>query len=160
MGKLKNLLILCAIIGVILALFWFAKRFGSGENVQSEKPLIICQPQDALPDQQKCFWTAHIHAHMQVFRGSTEIPVGFEQGELEKSHTHTEQNKIHWHGLIPVDPNTKEVKDWSLFKIENLPRDLKLSLEGQPKFIVNSKGVNPSYIWQDGDHVEIHYESR
>lgn len=158
MTKIKQLGALLLVLVAIGAFFWVANLLGSGEKVESEKPLVICQPQNAPPEKQRCFWTAHIHAHVEVFKKGNRIPLNFEQGILEGIHTHSEKDKIHWHGLIPVDPTIKEVRDWSALKVENLPRDLKLSIEGTPKFIVNSKEVVSSYIWQDGDHIEIKYE--
>lgn len=152
--QIKNVLILIVIVGAILGLFLIGRFFGSGENVESEKPLVICQPQNAPPEQQKCNWTAHIHAMVKVFMKGEGVPLGFEEGILEGSHTHAEPNKLHWHGLIPVDPKTKEVNDWSALEVQKLipPR------ETEPKFIVNSKEVEPSYIWQDGDTIKILYE--
>lgn len=158
-SRIKNVLIFLLVIVAIVGLFWFAKFFGAGgEKVKSEKPLAICQPQNAPPEQQKCFWTAHIHATVKLFKDGKELPVRFEEGKLEGQHTHSESNKLHWHGLIPVDPTTKEVTDWSALEVQKIITDFNLSQEGTPVFIVNSKEVEPSYIWQDGDTIEIHYE--
>lgn len=158
--KTKNIIALIVAVAAILGFVWFALNFGvGGEKVESEKPLVICNPPNIPPEQQKCFWTAHIHFHLKVFdKQGNVITVGFEQGDLQAMHTHAEAGLIHWHGLIPVDPRGKQVKDWSALEVQNIPRDLKLSLEGTPKFIANGKEVEPSYIWQDGDHIEIHYE--
>lgn len=157
-AKIKNALILLLVISAIAGFFWFARFFGSGEKAESEKPAVICKPQNAPPENQQCFWTAHIHAEVKVLKNGETVAVLFEQGELEEEHTHSEPNKLHWHGLIPVDPKTKKVKDWSSLRIDTIPKDLKLQLEGQPKFIVNNKEVDPSYIWRDGDMIEIRYE--
>lgn len=155
--KMKSMLFLLIIIVTISGFFWLASFLGAGENIKSEKPLVICQPQNATPEQQKCFWTAHIHNSVKVFKGNEEIQIGFEQGELKGVHTHAEKNKFHWHGLLPVDPKTREVIDWSSLYVGNIPRDLKFSTEGTPMFIVNGKEVNRFYIWQDGDVIEILY---
>lgn len=154
--KLQSIGIILVVVVVGVLFFYVANLFGS-ENVQSDKPLVICQPQNAPPEQQKCFWTAHIHFTIKVFKGNEEIPVGFEQGELEGKHTHAEKNKVHWHGLLSVNPVTKEVTDLSPLQVGNIPKDLKLSVEGNPMFIVNGKEVNSFYIWQDGDVIEILY---
>lgn len=158
MKQIKTLVLILLVVGLILFFFWIARFLGSGEKIQSEKPIVICQPQNAPPQEQRCFWTAHIHAEVKVFKGNMEIPIGFEKGTLEEEHTHAEANTLHWHGLIPVDPVSKEVKDWSVLRVGNIPRDLKLSVAGTPKFTVNGKEVEPSYIWQDGDAMEIDYE--
>lgn len=149
------------LIVVLLAgfiIFKLALRVGTaGENVQSEKPMVICSPHNAPADQQKCYWTAHIHVGVKIFNKGKEVPIGFEQGALEKGHTHAQKNKLHWHGLIPVDTKTKEF-DTSAFRIDKIPGDLKVSLPGNPRFIVNGKQEEGSYLWHDGDEVEIYYE--
>jgi hypothetical protein len=157
-GQIKSIGIIVLVIAAIIGFFWIAKFLGSGESAESEKPAVICKPQNAPPEDQKCFWTAHIHATVRVFKNGTELPVRFEEGELEGQHTHSEANKLHWHGLIPVDPKTKDVTDWSALEIKKIVTDFKLSQEGTPKFIVNGKEVDPLYIWKDGDNIEIRYE--
>lgn len=156
--QIKNWLVILLIIGAVAAFFWLANFLGSGEKAQSEKPLVICQPQNAPPEKQTCNWTAHIHATVRLFSGGKEIPVEFEEGVLEGQHTHSEPNKLHWHGLIPVDTKTKEVTDWSSLEVQKILTDFKVSQQGSPKFIVNGKEVDPSYIWKDGDNIEIRYE--
>lgn len=157
-NRTKSVIIIIFVVAAVAGFFWVAKFFGGGESVDSEKPAVICKPQNAPPEQQECFWTAHIHATVRVFRNGTEIPVRFEEGKLEGQHTHSEPKKLHWHGLIPVDPQTKEVTDWSALEVQRIVADFGLSQEGTPKFIVNGQGVNPSYIWKDGDTIEIRYE--
>jgi hypothetical protein len=155
--QIKSVIIIIFVVVAAAGFFWVAKFFGSGEGVESEKPAVICKPQNAPPESQECFWTAHIHATVRVFKGADEIPVKFEEGELGGQHTHSEPNKLHWHGLIPVSPNTKEVTDWSALQVQRIVSDFNLSQGGTPKFIVNGKVVDPSYIWQDGDVMEIRY---
>lgn len=156
--QLKSIVTLLLVMAAIIGFFWAANFLGSGEKAQSEKPLVICQPQNAPLEKQKCNWTAHIHAMVKLFKNNIEVPVRFEEGVLEGQHTHSEPNKLHWHGLIPVDSKTKEVTDWSALEIQKIVTDFNLSQEGTPKFIVNGKEVEPSYIWKDGDTIEIHYE--
>ncbi len=155
---ISNGLILIMVLWAGFTIFKLAVRVGTvGENAQSEKPMVICSPQDAPADQQKCYWTAHIHTTVKIFSKGKEIPIGFEQGILEKGHTHAQKNKLHWHGLIPADPKTKEF-DKTAFRIDKIPGDLNISLPGTPRFIVNDKQEDGSYLWQDGDKVEIYYE--
>lgn len=153
--KVKSIIALLVVIAAIIGFFKLANLLGSGEKAQSEKPLVICQPQNAPPEQQKCNWTAHVHVTVKVFMKGEDASLGFEQGNLEGSHSHAEPDKLHWHGLIPVDPKTKEVVDWSAFEVSKLALGPQ---EGNRKFIVNGKEVEPSYIWRDGDTIEIRYE--
>lgn len=156
--KIKSVIALLVIAVAILGFFWLANFLGSGEKAQSEKPLVICNPPNVPPEQQKCNWTAHIHATVRLFSRGEEIPVKFEEGVLEGQHTHSDPNKLHWHGLIPVDPKTKEVTNRSALEVQKIVTDFKLAQAGAPKFIVNGKEVEPSYIWKDGDMIEMRYE--
>lgn len=156
--KVKSIIALLVVAVAIIGFFKLANYLGSGEKAQSEKPIVICQPQNAPPEQQQCNWTAHMHAMVRLFSGRKEIPVKFEEGVLEAQHTHSEPNKLHWHGLIPVDTKTREVTDWSALQVQKVVTDFKFSQEGEPTFIVNGKAVEPLYIWKDGDTIEIHYE--
>jgi hypothetical protein len=156
--QLKSVFIVLLVIAAIAAFFWIAKNLGGGESVESEKPVVICKPQNAPPESQECFWTAHIHFHLHVFRGTQEVPIKFEEGELQALHTHAGENLVHWHGLIPVDPKTKEVTDWSALEVQRIVSDFNLQQGGTPKFIVNGQEVATSYIWKDGDVIEIRYE--
>jgi len=157
-NQLKSIAIIFLVIAAVVGFFWIARYFGGGESVESEKPAVICKPQNAPPEQQECFWTAHIHATVRVFKNGAEIPVRFEEGKLEGQHTHSEPNKLHWHGLIPVDPRTKEVADWSVLEVQGIIADFGLSQEGTPRFIVNGEEVALFYVWKDGDTIEIRYE--
>jgi hypothetical protein len=157
-NQTKSAVIIVLVIVAVAGFFWLANFLGSGEKAESEKPALICKPQNAPPEKQECFWTAHIHFHLQAFKGLEELPIGFEQGDLRGIHNHADKNLVHWHGLIPVDPKTKEVTDWSAFEVQKISSDLKLSPERKPKFIVNGQEVAPVYVWKDGDHIEIHYE--
>lgn len=145
MKKLSYLTVLLVAILGIGGIFWFAGKFGSGEKVESEKPTIVCKTIRQAQDE--CFWTAHIHATIKVFQDDNEIPLTFEQGKLEGLHTHTEKNKLHWHGLV---------KDWSALTIERLLKDLGLSIE-DAQIIVNGKEVPLPHAWRDGDTIEIRY---
>ena len=165
--KVKSIIGLLVVVIAVIGFFKLANFLGTGEKAQSEMPLVICNPPNVPPEQpssaeatagkQKCYWTAHVHAMVKLFKNNVEVPVRFEEGVLEGQHTHSEPNKLHWHGLIPVDSKTKEVTDWSKLEIQKIITDFKVSQGGTPKFIVNGKEVEPSYIWKDGDNIEIHY---
>lgn len=150
-SRLPSVVLLLVALVAIGAFFWVAKRFGSGEQVQSEMPLVICQPSG------DCLWTAHLHAAVRVFQGDREVPLRFEQGDLAAEHTHSNPQTLHWHGLLPADPATKEVTDWSALAVNRLPENLKLSLSGTPTFLVNGQTVDPATVWKDGETIEIRY---
>lgn len=108
----SNLLMIVFAAGGIAAAFYMASFFKSEEQgVRSQKPIIFCQPQNALPEQQKCFFTSHIDVYLTIKVWGEEKTLPFEKGDLVKSHLHAEKNKIHWHSLISVDPKKKELED-------------------------------------------------
>jgi len=156
-NQFKAIIVLALIIIAVGFLFYIAKSFGGEENAESENPLTICQPQNASPEQQNCYWTAHIHATIKITKSGGKVQIEFEQGELEEGHTHAEENKLHWHGLLSVDSQTKEVIDWSPLYVSKILDNLGILIEGYPKYILNGEEVNSDYIWQDGDVIEIQY---
>ncbi len=156
--KLPHIVLLCVVIAAIYGFFFLATHFGTGENVRSEEPIVICQPQEAPLEQQRCVWTAHRHFLLHVFEGTKEWPLPFEHGDLQGMHTHAEKQKMHWHGLIPVDPLTKKVLDWSPLHVSKIVDDMELSTESAPQYIVNGLLVPASTVLQDGDTIDIRYE--
>lgn len=126
---------------------------------RGSEPQVICQPQNAPVVNQECFWSTHWHFGVKVVnKQGEEVSLRFEQGDLEETHTHSDNSVLHWHRLIPVDPETQEVTDWSELMVREIPEDLGLSLEGEPRFIVNGQEVAPDYILKNHDEVEVRYE--
>jgi hypothetical protein len=106
-----NLLLIAFATGGILAAFYMAGFFKAEEQgVRSQKPIIFCQPQNAPPQQQKCFFTSHVDIYLTIKIWGEEKNLPFEKGDLTKAHTHADRNKIHWHSLIPVDPVTRRLE--------------------------------------------------
>ncbi len=127
--RLKSILIILVVVVAIFGFFKIATFLGSGEKAQSEKPLVICQPQGAPLEQQKCFWTAHLHARITP-------PVGFEKGNIDGVHTHAEPNFLHWHGLIPVERGTTITEfNPDVFARETVTRDLGISAQSIEEII-------------------------
>jgi len=104
-----NIAIFILVIGLFISLFYVASYFrGQEERIRSENPITFCQPPNASPEEQKCYFTTHIHffPSMKIFGEERTLP--FEQGPLERFHTHFEINKVHWHTLLPANPLTKQ----------------------------------------------------
>lgn len=156
--KLSSIVILILVIILIIGFFYIAKLFSGEGGITSEKPIVFCVPEDAPPDQQKCFYTAHDHFQLKLVLDGKEQDIGFEEGGLEKSHTHAEENKIHWHSTLPVDPSTKQVTDWSTHSIRaTLQESGFIYPDKKVTVIVNSqvKEEGLDYIWKDGDTIEV-----
>jgi len=114
-----NLLLIAFAVSGIVAAFYMASFFKAEEQgVRSQKPIIFCQPQNAKPENQKCFFTTHVDTYLTIKIWGEEKNLPFEKGNLTKAHTHAGRNKVHWHSLIPVDPATRKLeRDFTLGEI-------------------------------------------
>lgn len=161
--KWSNIVLIVFVIAGLVAFFYVANRFSGGEkSVSTEKPITTCQPENAPLDKQKCYYTAHLHIVLNVIVDGKKVDLHFEKGSLQKSHTHAEENKIHWHATLPVDPQTKQITDYSSLKLKAVLDELQINYQGKKvKVLINGqeKSEGLDYIWQDGDNVEINLES-
>lgn len=161
--KWSNIVLIVFVITGLIAFFYVANRFSSGEKgVSTEKPITTCQPENVPPDKQKCYYTAHSHITWNVLIDGKKVDLSFEKGNLQKSHTHAEENKIHWHATLPVDPQTKQITDYSALKLKAVLDELQVNYQGKKVTVLvngqeKSEGLN--YVWQDGDNVEVKIES-
>lgn len=155
--KMGRIFILALVMILLVGFFYIAKLFGGEGSITSEKPIIFCIPEDAPPHQQECFYTAHEHMQLKISINGEEQNIGFEKGDLQKSHTHAEKNKIHWHSVLNVDPLTKEVVGWYPHSIKASLEELGLENLSSVVVIVNGN-LEPNgldYIWKDGDTIEV-----
>ena len=125
----------------------------------------------------ECFWAAHIHAELQVLVCGEELYLPLESGDLSATHIHKERNQLHFHERLPVDPETKEVTDFSPLRLgvffekttipftpdcigdhcngdlcNGIPGTLTMTVDGQP----NTEFQD--YIWKEGDTIIIKFE--
>lgn len=153
--KKSNWAILVFVLIIILALFYVVSRFGGGERgVESEKLITTCQGD-------KCFYTAHLHFNLEVFLNGQKQKLPFEKGNLENSHTHAQENLIHWHATLPADPQTQQVTDWSLLKLKAVLDEFGINYQDKEVIVlINGEEENEGleYIWQEGDKVEVRIE--
>lgn len=176
---LGSILMLLFVVAAFGALYYVAKFFqGEEEQVRSEKPIIFCQPENAPPEEQQCWFTTHIHVYPTVRVFGKERPLPFEKGDLSKHHTHSQENKIHWHKLVEVDPVTKGVPEEE-FKLGKVFDDMGIYFTqdgvfdhrvgeinpqtGQPaelKMLVNGEPNDQfrEYGWKDKDRIDIIFE--
>ncbi|MEX0940836.1 MAG: hypothetical protein WDZ41_05745 [Candidatus Babeliales bacterium] len=162
--RIKNISIIVTVLFVIILFFWIARYFG-GESAMNEPPQIVCK---IVASKEECFLTAHIHAELKLLKNNQELSIGYEKGNLDRNHTHSQKNINHWHGLIGIDPKNKNKKytfenltDFADFQIKFIPEDFNWNekFKAKPKkFMVNGKEVDPSYRWQAKDKIEIHYD--
>lgn len=136
-----------------------------------EGGIIVCQTPD------DCAISMHIHADIEVSVCGEEHIFGFEVGDLSKSHTHKERNKIHWHDLEKVNVETHEIIDSYELTVgaffeqmgEKFTSECLLdkcvpdSCNGSPGKITMTVNDVPNtelekYIWSDGDKIVVKYE--
>lgn len=162
---------------VIIFVSYLATHFTGETGIRSDKGITFCQPENAPPDQQKCFFTAHWHVHADIKVCGEKKLFSYETGDLKKLHTHVETNKVHWHGLLPAVPITKEITDYSQMKMSNLFAELKVPVSadeiynfkngdtcpngrvGNLKVSVNDQEQPDflNYILKDGDHISVEF---
>ena len=125
----------------------------------------------------ECFWAAHTHSRLTIEICGEEISLGLEKASLQETHTHKEKGKLHFHETLPVDPETREITDYSPLKLSTLLDEIGLHFtedcigdtcngdfcdgkEGELKFTVNGKNNNQygEYVWKEGDHIHIIFE--
>jgi len=78
--------------------------------------IVVCEAGE-------CFWAAHIHSLLYIDICGEQIDIGLEEGLLEGTHTHKEKNKLHFHERLTVDPETREVTDFTPLEIETVLND-------------------------------------
>lgn len=127
-NKLSNILILVFVAVLFVGVFYMTSILREREEkIRSESPIVFCVPPQAQPENQECFFTTHVHYHITLIENGTEKTLPFENGPLERFHTHFEKNKVHWHSLMPVDPETKEHLE--TLALADVLKDLNLPFE-------------------------------
>ncbi len=159
--RLSSVIILVLTIIVAIGFFYIANLFSSESGIIKENPIIFCVPENAAPENQKCFYTAHDHMELKIIISEKEQDIGFEKGDLQKSHTHADKSKIHWHSTLDVNPVNKEVIDWSPHSLKSALQELGFDNLGTGTTVilngkVDTEGLN--YIWKDLDKIEVRVE--
>ncbi len=146
--RINIVILLFVLATVIIFVSYLATHFTGETGIRSDKGITFCQPirqaqgkpKNPPPDQQKCFFTAHWHTQFDVKICDETKLLPYETGDLVKLHTHVETDKVHWHGLLPVDPKTKEVTDYSDLQLRNVFAQLKVPVT-----------ENEAYGYKNGD---------
>lgn len=175
-----NLLLIGFGLGGIIAAFYIASFFKQEETaIRSQEPIIFCQPENAEPEKQKCYFTSHIDVYLPIKIWGQEKVLPFEKGDLTKSHLHAEKNKIHWHSLISVDPKTKELEDKTRLTLGQALDDLGIPFDKDHLYNFKNGDVGPNgksgilkmfvngqsnfefrdYVRKPEDHIELIFVS-
>ncbi len=123
--------------------------------------IVICQADI-------CEKSLHIHASITVSICGKPVDLSDHTGDTNEQHTHAEDNLIHFHQRLKVDPQTKAILDPSPLYLKNLFQNLNLTFpslcpNGKPgklKVIVNGQEspLLDQYPWADGDVIKVTYD--
>lgn len=121
-------------------------------------------------DQEVCEKSMHIHTEVDVTVCGKPTSLFKETGNLADTHTHKEDDLLHWHDKVKVDKNgntTGGEEDRKIRSIidlylkDNLPQSCTTKgPTGKFKLTVNNTIVEDveNYVWKDGDKLELTYE--
>jgi len=160
-------LILLAVIGLSYSVYIV---YTSGA---AQRGVFVCISES------ECYWSAHIHAEVDVNICGEEYRFPVEKGPLNGPHTHEEKNLIHFHERLRIDPVTKEILDTKPLTLGSFFDNMEVSFDndrvlnkingdlcnGQPgtvKMFVNGKPSSDfrDYVWKDGDKIIIVFDER
>ena len=157
------LYILGALLIIALAGFLIFSVYSYQNSEQEKEGFFTCSQ-----DGKVCELSQHIHAQIEVNTCGEKITFPKEKGELNKTHTHKERNKIHWHEKMQVDPATREPLDPTPLKISSFLQQMnyefpnKCSDNSNPilSVTVNDSIVDKKldYTWKEGDAIIIEYK--
>ncbi len=174
MYNLKNLLKNLLIIFCLLALVgFFAYSIIEYQRIGiAEEGIVTCE-------NGKCFWSAHIHVYSPIQICGEKYVFSKFKGPLNNSHTHGDENVIHWHNKISFDPEKKQFLESSpfalnlIFKNHELPitdesligkkdGDICRGFAGTWKVFVNGalRSDWRNYEWQDRDIIIFVFDER
>jgi len=155
------------LLGIAYSLFI---TFKSGARSSG---LIVC------PQENKCYWTAHIHAYVPIKICGEDKRLPIELGPLNEPHTHEEKNVIHWHDRLLYDNVNKKLLDPAPLTLGAFFDALKVNFNldsildkkngdlcpdgtSTLKMFVNGKRNDQfrDYIWKDKDVIVLAFDSR
>ena len=169
--KIKKAFIACIIIlAMIYISYSLYVVYASGA---AQRGVTVCVSTT------ECYWSAHIHAQVEVSTCGQDYRFPIEKGPLDGPHTHEEKNLIHFHDRLRFDPVTKEILNPAPLKLgaffdnmevpfdgnkvlDKMNGDLCNGQSGIVKMFVNGKpsGDFRDYIWKDGDKIDIIFDEK
>ncbi len=76
----------------------------------------------------KCFWSAHIHVYLPIQICGEKYILSKFKGPINDSHTHGDENIIHWHNKIPFDAEKKQFLESSTFALNLIFKNRELPI--------------------------------
>lgn len=170
--KIKRSVIFSIIILALLGIAYSLEvTFQSGARSSG---IIVC------PQEDKCYWTAHIHAYVPIYVCGKEIKQYIEVGPLNEPHTHEEKHVIHWHDRLPYDNVNKRLLEYAPLTLGAYFDALEMQFDsnrildksnddlcpdgsqGTLKMFVNGKQNNMfrNFVWKDKDVIVLIFDNR
>ncbi|MBI4080153.1 MAG: hypothetical protein HY430_00075 [Candidatus Levybacteria bacterium] len=155
-------LIYVTVIIIIIALLGYSVyAFKSSEENYQE--FFICNNENTV-----CESSKHVHADITMHVCGKNVFLPKDAGRLDHQHTHKEQNKIHWHARLRVDPKTRKPLDSSLLTTRAFLHEINYALpqscmdNATPSLRVfvngKEKAEGLEYIWTDNDQIIVEYK--
>lgn len=159
--KIFPLLIFAVIILFAATGLYFYRQYKGSDFEQGG--FVICNKEGV------CEKSVHAHATLNISICQEKKNLPKETGRLNRVHTHKEQNLLHFHERLRVDPKTQELINsepltiktalGELLKME-LPDKCPESKPGKLKLTVNGElnAKNLDYVWKDGDKIDLTFD--
>ncbi len=136
-----------------------------------ERGFVVCTAQG-------CDLAVHWHSELEMSACGKPYHLPLERGDLNRQHTHKEQDRLHFHAVIKTNEAGSELLEPEKLRLGELFDQLKLRFtktcflehctgdpcpDGRPGALtVTVNGVpNPDlsdYVWKDGDTIRIAFE--
>ena len=163
-SRFSSMLKIGALVAVLAlgGFLWYSvSTYQSSDEEQTG--FLVCNKENTV-----CENSQHIHADIDVQVCGEEVEFGKEKGRTDKQHTHKEENKIHWHARMKVDPVTHKPLDPTVIALASFFEQMEYTFptscptNPSPKMSVtiNEKpapdGLNS--FWVDGDKIKVVYQ--
>lgn len=139
----------------------------------AERGIVVCETPT------NCVKAMHIHATFDISVCGEPQQLGLEKGALPETHTHKEQNYVHFHERLPYDQTTDTLLNSTPLRAGNIfesidvpftreclydycdgqtcpgktePGHVRMSVNG-----IENKAFQ-DYIWKDGDQIRITFD--
>lgn len=165
----KSILIFVILAGLIAGGIFVVDKYQKS-GIEQEG-LIICNPNT-------CEKSLHVHAIVTASVCGETINFPHNTGDINQQHTHTQDNQIHFHHRLKLNPITYIVIDLSPLYLGNFFDNMSMRLTqsclgdkcngdacaparpGQLTMTVNDQPnqLFDQYPWQDGDIINLNFE--
>ena len=155
---------------VVLGLGTYFIRVYKESGIE-EEGIVVCQ--DNI-----CEKSLHIHATITGSVCGKELDFDRHEGDTNEQHTHDDDDRMHFHNRLKVDPLTEEITDASPLYLGNFFNNLDIPFtsqcfgdkcngdvcpsgkRGQVHLTVNGEdnSLLDKYPWKEGDDIRVYFD--